>query len=71
MTTQRVYEYAVEPTVLQSLPDHALLLMNRGTAGSDLQPVECDPAIVTLPRVSTPPLTAVPTTYEPGASADR
>jgi hypothetical protein len=55
-TSQRVYEYAVEPAVLQHLPDHAVLLVTRGSAGPVLQPVECDPAIVTLPRVSTAPL---------------
>lgn len=55
-TTQRVYEYTVEPTVLQNLPDYALLLVIRGDSGPVLQPVECDPAIITLPRVSTTPL---------------
>jgi hypothetical protein len=54
-THQRVYEYAVEPTVLQSLPDHALLLVTRAAAGPDLRAVECDPTIITLPRVSTEP----------------
>jgi hypothetical protein len=54
-TRQRVYEYEVEPTVLQSLPDHALLLVSRATAGPDLRAVECDPTIVTLPRVSIEP----------------
>lgn len=51
-TTQRVYEYAVEPTVLQNLPDNALLLVTR-SAG--MQSVECHPAIVTLPGVSMTP----------------
>ena len=50
--TQRVYEYAVEPAVLQNLPDHALLLATPGPAGPQLQPVECDPAIATLPGAS-------------------
>jgi hypothetical protein len=45
---QRVYEYAVEPAVLQSLPDHALLLATRGPAGQRLRAVECDPAIGAL-----------------------
>jgi hypothetical protein len=58
--TERVYEYTVEPTVLQSLPDHAMLLVNRGAPGPDLHSVECDPAIITLPRVSTRPLAPVP-----------
>ena len=54
--TQRVYEYAVEPAVVQNLPDHALLLVTRGPGGPSLEPIECDPAIITLPRVSTSPL---------------
>jgi hypothetical protein len=54
--SQRVYEYAVEPAVLQNLPDQALLLVARGSGGPVLTSVECDPAIVTLPRVSTAPL---------------
>jgi hypothetical protein len=56
--TQRVYEYAVEPAVLQNLPDHALLLTARGPAGPRLRAVECDPAILALPGVSTRPLSA-------------
>jgi hypothetical protein len=44
--TQRVYEYAVEPVVLQNLPGSALLLPARGTG---LLAVECDPQIITLP----------------------
>jgi hypothetical protein len=55
-TSQRVYEYAVEPAALQHLPDHAVLLVTSGLAGPVLQSVECDPAIVTLPRVSAAPL---------------
>jgi len=47
--TQRVYEYAVEPAVLQQLPDGALLFPARGTASSGLLAVECDPQIITLP----------------------
>jgi hypothetical protein len=50
--TQRVYEYAVEPAVLQNLPDHALLLATPGPAGPQLQPVECAPSIAALPGVS-------------------
>ena len=53
-STARVYEYAVEPAVLQNLPDNALLLAAR-PAGTSLQPVESHPAIVTLPHVSTTP----------------
>jgi hypothetical protein len=54
-STQRVYEYAIEPAVLQNLPDNALLLAAR-PAGTSPQPVECHPHIVTLPHVSTTPL---------------
>jgi hypothetical protein len=55
-TTQRVYEFAIEPTVLQNLPDNALLLIRRDNTVAQLQPVECDPEIVTLPGVSLTPL---------------
>jgi hypothetical protein len=70
--TQRVYEYAVEPAVLQSLPDRALLLAVRGPngwAGPRLRAVECDPAIVSLPRVSTRPLAALPMPRRPGGAS--
>ncbi|ASW53280.1 hypothetical protein CIK06_02410 [Plantactinospora sp. KBS50] len=53
---QRVYEYSVEPTTLQHLPDHVLLLV-QGRPGQVTQlPVECDPSIITLPRASHEPL---------------
>jgi hypothetical protein len=55
-STQRVYEYTVEPGTLQHLPDHALLLVTARSSGLELTPVECDPAIITLPHVSTTPL---------------
>lgn len=56
-TTQRVYEYAVEPVTLQHLPDHALLLvLSAPGGGRTITPVECDPAIITLDRVTTGPL---------------
>jgi hypothetical protein len=51
---QRVYEYAVEPTVLQNLPDHALLLAARGPAGRSPCAVECDPAISALAATPRP-----------------
>jgi hypothetical protein len=53
---QRVYEYAVEPAVLQNLPDNALLLTDRTTSSADLHAVESHPSIITLPRASTRPL---------------
>lgn len=56
-TTQRVYEYVVEPVTLQHLPDHALLLVRSEPGGGrTVTPVECDPAIITLDRVTTGPL---------------
>lgn len=62
MGLQRVYEYAVEPSVLQSLPDNVLLVP---APAGQVQAVECDPEIVTLPRVSPVPLDeAVPRRWE-------
>jgi hypothetical protein len=46
---QRVYEYAVEPAVLQNLPGNALLMPARGAG---ILAVECDPQIVDLPGAS-------------------
>jgi hypothetical protein len=51
-----VYEFAVEPTVLPRLPDTALLLAAPDGTGTGVQPVECHPAIITLPRATTAPL---------------
>ena len=60
-TTQRVYEYAVEPVALQHLPDHALLLVESAPGGGrSLTPIECDPSIITLDRVTTGPLPEPP-----------
>lgn len=52
---QRVYEYAVEPTILQNLPECALLLADRSGATLQLRAVECDPVIITMPGASTAP----------------
>jgi hypothetical protein len=52
-TSQRVYEYTVEPSVMQRLPETALLLLSDS---GDVQPVECHPAIVALPQASTTPV---------------
>ena len=49
---QRVYEYAVEPAVLQNLPGNTLLLPARGTADPGLLAVECDPQIIAQPGVA-------------------
>ena len=59
-SAQRVYEYAVEPRVLQDLPDYALLLVKGQGRGSVVQAVECDPAIITLPRMTMEPLPFLP-----------
>jgi hypothetical protein len=61
-STERVYEYTVEPSVLQHLPDHALLLVSHSPSRPP-QPVECHPEIVTLPGVATTPLSATPARY--------
>jgi hypothetical protein len=53
---QRVYEYSVEPGVLQNLPENALLLTGRSPVSADLQPVECHPGIIAMPHVSMTPL---------------
>lgn len=53
---QRVYEYAVEPTTLQHLPDYAMLLVESRPSGPVVHAVECDPAILTLPRATHEPL---------------
>jgi hypothetical protein len=57
---QRVYEYAVEPRVLQDLPEYAMILVKGEGRGSVVQAVEVDPAIVTLSRVSMAPLELQP-----------
>jgi hypothetical protein len=53
---QRVYEFTVEPKVLQTLPDTALLLACPGGEHADVQSVDCHPAIITLPQATTAPL---------------
>jgi hypothetical protein len=63
--TQRVYEFAIEPTVLQNLPDYALLLPRHGPAGTQVRAVECDPAIVTM----TQPYSAIPDGADPAYPA--
>jgi hypothetical protein len=57
---QRVYEYRVEPAVLQDLPEQALLLADRTPGALRLRAVECDPSIITLPGASTSPLPPPP-----------
>jgi hypothetical protein len=55
-TRQRVYEWAVEPALLQNLPAYALLLADRTGQALRLRAVEFDPAIINLPDASTGPL---------------
>jgi hypothetical protein len=57
---QRVYEHRVEPSELQGLPEHAMLLVTHQVGGPRLLAVECSPDILTLPRVSSKPLTLNP-----------
>jgi hypothetical protein len=57
-SVQRVYEYIVEPGVLQNLPENALLVAGHGGIG--LRAVECHPAIITMPGVSTRPFGPLP-----------
>ena len=52
---QRVYEFAVEPTVLQNLPEYAMLLADRSGGALQLRAVECDPSIAALPGASAVP----------------
>jgi hypothetical protein len=69
-STQRVYEYAVEPVVLQHLPDGALLFPARGTASSGLLAVECDPQIITLPGAASLAPPSDPAITRPAAEPD-
>jgi hypothetical protein len=55
-SSERVYEYVLEPRVFQDLPEYAMVLVKPEGSGSVVQAVEVDPAIVTLPRVSMVPL---------------
>jgi hypothetical protein len=59
-TSQRVYEYQVEPTHLQALPDYALLLVVPQVEGKRISSLECCPDIATLGRVSPRPIEALP-----------
>jgi hypothetical protein len=45
-----VYEYTVEPRVLQDLPDYGLLLVESAPGGPVIRAVECNPDIISLPR---------------------
>lgn len=47
-STQRVYEYAVEPRVLQQLPDYAMVLVEHAATGVEVRAVEINPDIPLL-----------------------
>ncbi|TDC81022.1 hypothetical protein E1193_15970 [Micromonospora sp. KC606] len=57
---QRVYEYAVEPRVLQDLPDYALIMVQRDDGEPVVRAVEVNPEIVMLPRMSMEPVALPP-----------
>ena len=63
---QRTYEYRVEPTVLQNLPEQALLLADRSPGSLRLRTVECAPSIITFPGASTTPLPSPPALPQAG-----
>lgn len=65
MSQHRVYEYAVEPRTLQDLPDYAMLLVESRAGGPVRRAVECNPSIVTLPRVSMDELPHLPLPAHP------
>jgi hypothetical protein len=78
---QRVYEWAVDPALLQNLPEHALLLADRSGASLQLRAIEYDPAIINLPGASAMPFPPpgslhdgsapppIPTNYDQAGSA--
>ncbi len=58
-TTTRVHEYAVEPKTLQQLSEMSIVLAQHDAAygGTIVTFCDCNPDLLTLPRVSTEPLT--------------
>lgn len=60
-TTQRVYEYVLEPTQLQGLAEFSLVFVERGADGSvKTHTAVCNPNIVKLGRFSNQPLADLP-----------
>ena len=55
-----MYEYAVEPRVLQDLPEYALIMVQRDDDGPVVRAVEVNPAIAGLPQVSMDPVALPP-----------
>ncbi|HWM01602.1 MAG TPA: hypothetical protein VNP92_04620 [Actinophytocola sp.] len=54
-TAQRVYEYTVEPTVIQGLAPTAFLMVEVGNGGRRVVLGDCNPGIVLLERVAAAP----------------
>ena len=55
MTLARVYEFALEPTEIQSLAPTALFLVEHSAAGRRVVLADCNPGILLLDRVSATP----------------
>ena len=51
---QRVYEYTMEPRVLQQLPDYAMVLVEHTPAGVQVKAVEINPDIPLLQQTAAP-----------------
>jgi hypothetical protein len=68
---QRVYEFTVEPTAIQTLPPTAFLLVDSATGTRRAVLADCNPGIVLLPRVSDEPssLSSPSSPYSQGADA--
>jgi hypothetical protein len=56
-TEARVYEYAIEPTRIQSLPATAFVLVENPASGRRVVLGDCNPGIALLDKVSTNPRT--------------
>jgi len=52
-TSQRVYEFRVEPTEIQHLPEYAMLIVQPGPREPERTAAECTPGIIFMPRVTT------------------
>lgn len=59
-TSQRVYEFTVEPTTVQTLPATAFLLVNPVDGAGRVVPGDCNPGTVLLPGVSAADRWSVP-----------
>jgi hypothetical protein len=54
--TQRVYEYRVEPSAVQGLPDYAMIMVEPGPTGPAVKIVDVNPDIVTRPDATLYPI---------------